>query len=277
VGIREIADDDLDAVVSLLVEGFPQRSSAYWRRGLEHLLALPAVPGYPRFGYLIEDGRQAQGLMLLITSRVGETVRSSLSSWYVREKYRTTSVLLYKHAIRKKGGVYLNLSASANVLPIVSIFGFKAYTTGICLLDFRAALRASSGWTVTNMDANVPTSFSAETLELAARHQRFGCAALVLERGEERPELLLYRVKHLKGALPCAQFLYGHPSNVLKAAAPLMRHLLRRGMPAALVDVGSTTTATQGRLFLGRNVRYALGAAPEVGDMLNSELAIFGP
>jgi hypothetical protein len=56
-----------------------------------------------------------------------------------------------------------------------------------------------------------------------------------------------------------------------------MRHLLGRAIPLALVDIGEDTQSAGARRYPGRNVRYVKGPAPAVGDMMDSELALFGP
>ena len=63
MAIREITDDDLEAVRELLVEGFPLRSHNYWTKGLANLRSLPHVEGFPRYGYLVDADDAPQGLL----------------------------------------------------------------------------------------------------------------------------------------------------------------------------------------------------------------------
>jgi hypothetical protein len=278
MAIREIAEEDLPAVVALLAEGFPSRRSVYWHRGFENMRALPALPGYPRYGYLLEEDGAAQGLILLLSSRNADGVpRANLTSWYVRVAYRPKAVFLYKLAIKQNGGLHLNLSPSAHVLPIVERFGFKPYTGGVCLLDARAALRPALGRRLTRYVPGRSFGLPAAAEKLAARHHGYGCTVLILHSGAGAPELIIYRVKWIKGLIPCAQMLLGAPGQVLSAAGPLMRHLLGRAIPLALVDIGEDTQSAGARRYPGRNVRYVKGPAPAVGDMMDSELALFGP
>ena len=71
--------------------------------------------------------------------------------------------------------------------------------------------------------------------------------------------------------------IFGAPEQVLEAAGPIMRHLLGKAIPLALVDIGEPRDMLGVHTCLGRNLRYFSGSAPAVGDMLDSELAIFGP
>ena len=56
-----------------------------------------------------------------------------------------------------------------------------------------------------------------------------------------------------------------------------MRHLLGKAIPFALVDVDSATDIGDARFYAERNSRYSKGGRPNAGDMLDSELALFGP
>jgi hypothetical protein len=278
MGIREIVEGDLPAVVALLAEGFPRRRPSYWRRGFENMRALPALPAYPRYGYLLEEDAAVQGVILLPSTRIGDVApRANLSSWYVRAAYRSTAVFLYMQAIKQKGGLHLTLSPSPHALPISEALGFKPYTSGICLLDARAALRPARGWRLTRYDPGSEGSLPPATAEIAARHHRYGCTSLILESAATAPELLVYRPKEIKNLIPCAQMLYGAPERVLAAAGPLMRHLLGRAIPLALFDISEDSESAGARRYPGRNLRYVKGPAPAVGDMLDSEFALFGP
>lgn len=276
---REIADDDLPAVVTLLTEGFPRRRSEYWRRGFENMRALPAVPNYPRYGYVLEADGQLQGAILLLTTQTGDGApRSCVSSWYVRKPYRTKATILYKLATTHAAGLHVNLSPAAHVVPMITrAFGFWSYTSGVCLIDAGAALRSARGWRLSRFETGMTSDVPAHHVEVARRHLGFGCKALVLESPAAPPELVVYRLKLVKEFIPCAQLLHGTPDRVLAARGPLMRHLLGQGIVLAQVDIGESTATGGLRCYPERNVRYAKGGAPAIGDLLDSEFAVFGP
>ena len=100
--IRSITATDLDAVLVLLREGFPDRPPSYWRHALEMLGRRPEIPGYPRFGLLLEVNGAAEGVLLLLTSDFGGAARSNLSSWYVRPGHRKFASFLFQRAMREK-------------------------------------------------------------------------------------------------------------------------------------------------------------------------------
>jgi hypothetical protein len=278
MSIREITEDDLPAIVALLTEGFPRRRPGYWRRGLENMRHLPHIPGYPRYGYLLEENGAAQGVLLVLGSLInGTAARANASAWYVREDFRTKAGILYRSAITEADGLHVNFSPATHVVRITRAFGFRPYTEGVCLIDASAALRRSHGWRLTRYVPQLRGDLPALTADLAERHVRYGCTVLLLDNGTAPVELVVYRLKLIKGVIPCAQLLHGTPEHVLAACGPLMRHLLTRGLFLALVDIGETTKTFGFRRFPGRNVRYAKGGTPEIGDLLDSEYALFGP
>jgi len=276
VRVREIGEADLSAIIALFAEGFPRRPRTYWQRGLENMGRLPVIPGHARYGYLLESDEKVQGALLALSTeddKVGQ--RINVSSWCVEPAYRTVAALLHMRVMKQKAASFLNLSPAEATVPILKVFGFKPYTAGVCLLDARAALHPDRGWRLApycpSRDCDLPETLA----KIAERHHRYGCTVLILQRGSDPAELLVYRVKRIKGILPCAQMIYGAPNLVLTAAGPLMRHLIRRSIPLALVDVVEHCDLFGARTYMGRNLRYFIGAAPNVGDMLDSELALF--
>jgi hypothetical protein len=57
-----------------------------------------------------------------------------------------------------------------------------------------------------------------------------------------------------------------------------MRALALRGYPLALIDAPPDLEPRPGTLLKDRSVRYVKGGAPPaVGDLLDTELSLFGP
>ena len=278
VAIREITDDDLEAVRKLLVEGFPLRSEHYWRKGLANLGSLPRVEGFPRYGYLVDADDAPQGLLLTITSdRRAEGVRTHFSSWYVRERYRHSALLLFRHALELRNTTFINPSPADHILPILKTFGFEPYTGGLVMLDLRIAMRRrSSRGAVQRLGISDLADLSEPDGQIAEDHLRMGCHVLSLETGG-RAGLLIHRRKWIRRSLPSSQVIFADPELMLELATPVMRALASHGSLLALCDVGQAREPEIGRLFR-RGIRYFKGAeAPAVGDLSYSELAIFGP
>jgi hypothetical protein len=276
--IREITDDDLEAVRELLVEGFPQRSDEYWTTGLANLASLQPVEGFPRYGYVVDADDAVQGLLLTITSdRDVHGARTNLSSWYVREGYRQFATSLFQRALKLENTTFLNPSPSDHVVPILRAFGFEPYTTGMVVLDVRTAMRGrSSRGGVQRLGIDGLADLSESEGQIAEDHLRMGCGVLRLET-DVRAGLLIHRRKWIKRSLPCSQVILADPDLVTELAGPVIRALASRGSLLALCDVDQAAEPTIGRVF-PRGIRYFKGAdAPPVGDISYSELAVFGP
>jgi hypothetical protein len=275
VEIRVITEKDLDAVHALLCEGFPAREPKYWRRSLTLLSRRQEVAGFPRYGMLLEVAGVVEGIILLLTSNSESGLRTNISSWYVRPAYRKYAIFLFKRALREKSSTYLNISPSPDTLPIVEAIGFKPYTGGMILLNAFGIYR--SGGPVSPCGTPTIGMLDAGTRARAEAHLSYGCDGFVLEDAEG-PMLALYRVKHLKRLVPAAQFVFGRPEQLLRNSGSVMRALFVRGITIALVDAPPNMTPGAGWLMKKREIRYFKGPlAPEPGDLMETEIAIFGP
>ena len=275
--VREIEDADLFEVGALLAEGFPKRTLADWRTALNILTDRPAVEGFPRYGYCLEDGGRLEGVLLLLTATVDGVTRSNLSSWYVRPRYRLLAPLVHQCAVRTRGSVYLNLSPATHTLRNIETLGFKPYTGGTLLVDATSAVKIGNS-TVRSFTLDAASNLDVEVTRSVEAHSRYGCAALLLE-DREGPMIALYRIKWLKRLIPAARFVAGDPARLAASAGPLMRTLLLRGIPLALIDAPLTYTPTHGiRLLANRERRYASpdGPPPAPGDLRETEVALFG-
>ena len=275
--VREIKDADLFGLGALLAEGFPKRTLKDWRTALEILGERPAVEGFPRYGYCLEDEGRLEGVLLLLTATIDGVTRSNLSSWYVRPRYRSLATLLHQCAVRTRGSTYLNLSPATHTLRNIEALGFKPYTGGTLLVDATSAVKIGNS-TVRSFTPDTGGNLDVEVRRSVEAHSRYGCSALLLE-DKEGPMLALYRIKWLKQLIPAARFIAGDPARLAAAAGPLMRTLLLRGIPLALIDAPLLYTPERGiRLLANRERRYALanGMPPAPGDLRETEIALFG-
>ena len=269
--IREIVENDFDAVRELLCEGFPQRRSGYWYSALQRLSMRPLVEDYPQFGYFLTVDGRPSGVLLLLTALIDGVPQSNLSSWYVRERCRKFSVFMFQQAIKRKGGLYVNLSPSAVALPIATAFGFTSYTTGSFLVHpgaFFARTEAKAQIYDLARIALLP--------DILQRNIGYGCQPLwVTDFAGSFPAL--YRIEYIK-KIPAARFVYGDPARLLTAAPAILRLLLRQGLPLLLFDAPpSLIPQPWVSLLRDRARRYYKGEKPpEVGNLLETELAVFG-
>src|SRR5580693_95494 len=275
---RQIDDTDISELCALLAEGFPRRTLEYWQTALDTLTSRPAVEGYPRYGYCLEVEGCLEGVLLLLTAKIDGVIRSNLSSWYLRARYRVFATLMHQRAVRAKEPVYLNVSPAAHTVRSVEAFGFKPYTAGTLIIDATSAVKVGNS-IVRPFTSEAASKLTAETRGSVKTHLGYGCEALVLEDADG-PMVALYRVKWLKCVVPAACFVAGDPARLVKSSGRLMRALLQRGIPFALIDAPLHYAPPLGiRLLADRERRYASGtaAAPAPGDLRETEIALFGP
>jgi hypothetical protein len=213
---REISEADLDSVADLLTKGFVGRSRDYWMQGLLRQSARDVPNGYPRFGYLLDNGGTAVGVLLQIhtsgTDRGKAAIRCNLSSWYVDPAFRNYASLLTKIAQRHDEVTYLNISAATWTWPIIEAQGFRSYCSGL-FFSIPALSHATPGMTVETAAPDVSTieGLSEAEVELLTRHAQYGCLSLVCRTtaGGSFPFILLpMRIRRGWIAPPAMHLVY---------------------------------------------------------------------
>lgn len=272
MAIRMIEEADLAQVQALLCEGFPRQQPAYWARALDLLKSRPIVADLPRYGYAIDTDGRLDGVLLTIASQRGDRAFCNLSSWYVRENQRATSIFLLRRALRHKDVTFTDISPVKTIVEMIGKLGFAAHTGGVVLLS-PANLLHGSKMPVESLNRAFSDPRGAEETLRLHHHLKAGCAGLVIGG-----EPALYRIKRLKKTLPCARFVSGTPERLIAAAGPLMRHLALRGIPLAMIDLPQGLRPAHGQAYPTRELRYVAGGEPlPAGDLLETELALFGP
>src|SRR6266478_4022962 len=133
--IREIGDNDLAGVVSLLCEGFPRRTPEYWRAGLQKLANREHPTDTEKYGYVLTAENELRGVVLTIPSIHEDGserhIFINISSWYVQPSFRGSPAQeLYRFASCREGITYTNLSAAAHTVKTIKSFGFQEWTAG---------------------------------------------------------------------------------------------------------------------------------------------------
>ena len=132
---RQINQGDMDAVATLLAQGFPAHDRRFWLNALARLTRHESPPGLPKYGYVLESQGAVVGAILVICSTIpaNDTVvtRCNLSSWYVEPRFRAYAPLLVSQALRHKNVTYTNVSPAPHTRPIIEAQGFSCYSEGI--------------------------------------------------------------------------------------------------------------------------------------------------
>ncbi|MFK4512057.1 acyl-CoA acyltransferase [Bradyrhizobium daqingense] len=286
VRCREITEADVDKIADLLTRGFVGRSREYWMQGLRRQAFRSVPEGYPRFGYMLDDGGTPVGVLLLIyTARQGgdETaIQCNLSSWYVDPAYRNYAPLLTKIAQRHKDVTYLNISPAPWTWPIIETQGFRAYCHGIFFSV--PALARAPRWSkieVISQHAKAIEGLSEAETELLTRHARYNCLSLVCRTPQGTFPFVLQAVRIRRGfiAPPAMKLIYcRNTAEYVACAGRIGRLLLRLGKISVTVDSNGPIPGLVGIYTERRGRKYFKGPhRPQLADLTDTELVLYGP
>ena len=256
-------------------------------QGLRRQATREVPNGYPRFGYMLDNGGAAVGVLLLLyTSRIngGETaIRCNLSSWYVDPAFRNYAPLLTKIAQKNKEVTYLNISPATWTWPIIETQGFNAYCSGL-FFSVPALSRLKRGMTVEIIapDANSIDGLPDTEVKLLTRHARYGCLSLVcrVPNGGPFPFVLLpMRIRRGWIAPPAMQLVYGRDiAEFVECAGAIGRALIRHGKISVFLDANGPVAGLTGIFSGARGRKYFKGPhRPRLADLTDTELVLYGP
>ncbi|WP_213772146.1 acyl-CoA acyltransferase [Bradyrhizobium sp. dw_78] len=284
---REISEADIDAIAELLTRGFVGRSREYWMQGLRRQARREVPQGYPRFGYMLDNGGAPVGILLLLyTARAegGETkIHCNLSSWYVEPAFRNYAPLLTKIAQKHKDVTYINISAATWTWPIIETQGFNCYCSGL-FFSIPALSRAKAGMTIETVspDTQAIEGLALSEVELLTRHARYGCLSLVgrTADGSALP-FILQPVRIRKGwiAPPAMQLIYCRDiAEYVRCSGAIGKHLVWHGKLSVILDANGRVPGLIGFYTEWRGRKYFKGPhQPRLADLTDTELVLYGP
>ncbi|MFL5281121.1 MAG: hypothetical protein ACJ8AW_08985 [Rhodopila sp.] len=277
VRCREIQPDDLDKVVTLLIEGFSNVrycNETVWRLG-DHR----PLPGLPRYGYVLEHDGTLVGVVLLIFTEMhvgGRThVRCNTSSWYVRPAYRVYASLLAMQASRHRNVTFFNVTPAPTTWPILEALGYTRFAAGLMValpLLTRTAEPARVGLPGPTICPD--SGLGQAEIDLLREHQRFGCLTLICEADGQRFPFV-FKVQRRR-MFRVARLLYCRDITTLRRfARPIGVFLARRGCLLIKVDSDGPLPGFVG-LYLNDRPKYRKGGDQvHPGDLAYSEEAMF--
>jgi hypothetical protein len=284
VTCRQIATDDLVSILELLCEGFPRLPRRHWVAALEVLSSREIPVGMPRYGYMIESGARAVGVLLVIATELRHNgtsiIRSNGSSWYVHPSFRTYGGMLLSPWLRVPADVYLNVFPADHTFSIIEARGFTRFTSGVAVSVPALSLRRNrtkifDAVRLANGELQIP--IPEEDRRLLADHARAGCIAFWCQ-DRHRGYPFIFRKRFIKTLLPCAQLIYCRDlQDLTRLAGPMGRHLLRRGLPLMLAATNGPIPGILGLYFNNKYPMYFRGdVRPQPSDIAYTEAGLFG-
>ena len=280
--IREIGDDDLAEVVALLCEGFPRSTFAYWRAGLQRLAKRERPPSTEKYGYVLTTENRLRGVVLTIPSVHEEglerRVYVNISSWYVQPTLRGSPAKeLYRHASRREGITYTNLSAAIHTIKTIKSFGFQEWTAGQMVAVGVKRPRSPLGKIRFLSPNKLGSSDRSVEANLLADHESFGCLTFFLETPNCLSPFIFVR-RRVRGVIPCAQLIYCRDlTDLIQHGLAISSWLTMRGFPLMLIDASAPIEGLVGYYVDGKSSKYFKGPRPvKALDHTYSEMALFG-
>jgi hypothetical protein len=278
---RQIEHGDTPAIADLLTRGFPSRGRAFWVNALQQLARHNPPPGLPRYGYLLETAGAPVGVILLICAAMpvggALSARCNLSSWYVEPAFRAYASLLVAQAMRHKEVTYTDISAAPHTWPIIEAQGFRRYSDGLFIAMPALNVFAAGKAEVFDVRRQPSVTFDAFDRAVLVEHSAYDCISLWCATSE-RAYPFVFRLRLVKGFVPCAQLIYCRDiADLARFAGPIGKYLLRRGRPFVILDANRPVPGLVGIFRRGSKPKYFKGPQrPRLGDLAYTEYAILG-
>lgn len=277
---REIRDDDKNAIVDLLTEGF-DRPRIFWVEALRRLSSHGAPDGLPRYGYALDHDGTLVGVLLLIFTAVecsaARAVRCNVSSWYVKPEYRAYAAMLVSRALKHREATYFNLTPAPGTLPILKAQGYRPLSTGrfYAVPALNTPLRGASVQAV-DARATPDPDIGAFDGEVTRAHAGFGCLSLVC-RTKDGAFPFVFARRRIKRYIPGALLIYcRRQEDFVTCAGSLGRFLASRGVLSVIINANGPIRGLKGK-FVEKLPTFYLGPQPpQPGDLAFSECAMFG-
>jgi hypothetical protein len=278
---RQIEERDIEAVASLLANGFRTHDRQFWLQAFVQLRRHATPAGLPKYGYLLESDGRVVGAVLLICSlvRAGEAdmPRCNLSSWYVDPEFRAYAPMLVARALRHKDVTYVNVSPAPHTRPIIEAHGFSRYCDGIFVA--MPALSRCGGEKVKLYDGTrtPKVSFDPHDRDVLLQHAALGCVSLWCAT-PERAYPFVFRRRFVRKIVPCAQLIYcSDVADFVRFSGAIGRRLALRGLPFVIIDANAPIEGLVGWYSDGNMPKYFKGPQrPRLGDLAYSEHAVMG-
>lgn len=218
------------AAVALLTKGFPEKSEAFWSRGVSLITNHHERHNLGAIGQLLLKGDDAAGVLLTIRSRLPDTGRVvvNLSSWYVEPSSRWFAPRMLQMASSSEEETFTDVTPSPEACKLNERLGFHTVTD--CTLFYPLPLKAlgPASARLSPLAAMPPDALPGTIREMLEDHARLGCIVAVMQaNGQHHPLVFL---KTTTKRLPSARLIYCEDRQLAQRhIAAISRYLLGQG------------------------------------------------
>jgi len=213
-----------------LAKGFPEKSAAFWSRGLALISDHHARRKLGSIGQLLMKGEDAAGVLLTIKSRLPETgsIVVNLSSWYVEPSCRWFAPRMLQMASSSEEELFTDLTPSPEACKLNERLGFQTVTDHTLFYPLPLKALRPSGARLSPLAAASPDTLPAAMREMLEDHLRLGCIVAIMQADGHHYPLVFLKTTTKK--LPSARLIYCEDREIAQRhISAIARHLLFRG------------------------------------------------
>jgi len=214
--VRKVTVDDFDKIYPLLLElNNPRITKEMWKRLFVHQWG----DNEPYIGYVLEDGGEAKGFIGLIFSRRaidGATYKfCNVSSWIVKEEYRSESLSLIFPLLTLKDYTITNLTPSPAVYDIFRTLGFQQLDDTVRVFPFFMWKRFFQHQCSADLESeDMAKHINEQHLKIYDDHAAFRAIHALIQYNEQTCYLVMRRIKGVH---------VGNRLDILTARIPLLQ------------------------------------------------------
>lgn len=278
--LQPITDQNKNAALGLLVEGFPKRDRKFWSTALARL---EDYSGNKRadvpIGYVAGPDDDPFGVMLTPADSVrtapGKPSRVvNLSSWYVKEAHRWRAPMMLQKVLKLDDAAFTDLTPTPPVQKMLLALGFERINDGVSInLLPLSRLKPATHTSVVDCDELEDGACTAVASELRC-YQQFDCFVAVLREAAHAVTLVFKRV-HVRG-LPAAMLVFCEENEAVYRNIPaIARYLAQKNLYLLMLDI-PLDRQIPGISRKKRGNKFAKGLNPNGRtDFLGTELSLF--
>lgn len=285
--LRAITQSDVIAAKTLLAEGFPDRSRAFWADVFTRMdrFGGNAAAGVP-YGYFLDHAGAPVGLILTPALMRADTDTApvrviNFSSWYIRAEHRWRAVPMLRAIMRTHPAMFTDLTPTPDVQRLLPSLGFQQLSGGTVLhvLPLAAVGPARGARVTSDLSCLAP-----DVRTLLEAHRQIDCLAFALEGPGGATGIIVKRRRIRR--VSAATLVYAGSNAHLDQCFPVFaRALLARGILGLVTDANAFANRP-GHVVHRDGARFAtrppdsmtpdrrLSLARGVTDYAGSELAI---
>lgn len=232
--LRPLMRADLQTAVSLLTEGFPVHSPAFWEASMLRLLSYAEQRWDGVVGHIASANGQDLGICLSIPSMrtAYEPMPRkviNLAALYLRPGNEWMTTLFMRRLMKDPDAEYLDVTASETMRNVLRQLGFVDRTAGMVIVPTPiAAMRPGNAARIVPAAQLARTIMSPYHRDLLEYHARHRAISLGVEIDDTVHPVIL--VPTSRKRLAGGRIILARDRELIRAAAgPLARHLLKLG------------------------------------------------